>query len=131
MTLGTCNDATFAAFASQVDNTSAVDITSLFFGIQRLSICPEPPPLVHTHEVSPSPLVVASPSQVVSTVTLDENHHPYHLTLIPCVGIAITAVTVIMLVILIILICKKNRELENFENTGKTSSKDFPLLLGL
>ncbi|RVW49789.1 putative receptor-like protein kinase [Vitis vinifera] len=86
----------------------------------------EPPPPVHTPEVSPSPLVAASPSQVVSTVTRDENHHPYHLTLIPGVGIAVTAVAVIMLVVLIILIRKKNRELENFENTGKTSSKDFP-----
>lgn len=126
MTLSTCRDATFAALASQVDNTSAVDIASCFFGIQGLSISPEPPPPVHTPEVSPSPLVAASPSQVVSTVTRDENHHPYHLTLIPGVGIAVTAVAVIMLVVLIILIRKKNRELENFENTGKTSSKDFP-----
>ncbi|CBI32392.3 unnamed protein product, partial [Vitis vinifera] len=117
---------TVVQMLDQVDNTSAVDIASCFFGIQGLSISPEPPPPVHTPEVSPSPLVAASPSQVVSTVTRDENHHPYHLTLIPGVGIAVTAVAVIMLVVLIILIRKKNRELENFENTGKTSSKDFP-----
>ncbi|RVW49790.1 putative receptor-like protein kinase [Vitis vinifera] len=40
MTLSTCRDATFAALASQVDNTSAVDIASCFFGIQGLSISP-------------------------------------------------------------------------------------------
>lgn len=85
-----------------------------------------PPPSMHTPEVSPSPLIAASPSQVDSTATLDENHHPYHLTLIPGLGIAVTAFAVIMLVVLIILIRRKNRELENFENTGKTSSKDFP-----
>lgn len=98
----------------------------IYYFAEFLMLVSEPPPPVHTPEVSPSPLVAASPSQVVSTVTRDENHHPYHLTLIPGVGIAVTAVAVIMLVVLIILIRKKNRELENFENTGKTSSKDFP-----
>ena len=86
----------------------------------------EPPPSRHTPEASPSPLIAASPSQVSSATTLDKNHHPYHLTLIPGLGIVVTAVAVIMLVVLIILIRRKNRELENFENTGKISSKDFP-----
>lgn len=38
MTLSTCRDATFAALASQVDATSAVDIASCFFGVQGLTI---------------------------------------------------------------------------------------------
>lgn len=40
MTLSTCRDATFAALASQVDSTSAVDIASCFFGVQGLSVSP-------------------------------------------------------------------------------------------
>lgn len=40
LTLSTCRDATFATLASQVDNTSAVDIASCFFGVQGLSISP-------------------------------------------------------------------------------------------
>lgn len=36
MTLSTCRDATFVALASQVDNGSAVDIASCFFGVQEL-----------------------------------------------------------------------------------------------
>lgn len=40
MTLSTCRDATFAALASQVDDTSAVDIASCFFGVQGLTLPP-------------------------------------------------------------------------------------------
>lgn len=98
----------------------------VYYFAPLLMLVYEPPPSLHTPEASPSPLVAASPSQVFSAVTRDENDHSYHLTLIPGVGIAVTAIAVIMLVVLIILIRRKNKELENFENTGKTSSKDFP-----
>ncbi|KAL6964019.1 hypothetical protein U1Q18_035026 [Sarracenia purpurea var. burkii] len=40
MTLSTCRDATFVALASQVDNVSAVDIASCFFGVQGLLTLP-------------------------------------------------------------------------------------------
>ncbi|KAA8545861.1 hypothetical protein F0562_020688 [Nyssa sinensis] len=92
MTLSTCRDATFAALASQVDNVSAVDIASCFFGVQGL-ITPsvsEPSPSLLSPEASPSPLVAASPSQLSLVVPPNETHHRYHLTLIPSVGIAVT-----------------------------------------
>ncbi|XWS68037.1 hypothetical protein CRYUN_Cryun04dG0055800 [Craigia yunnanensis] len=40
MTLSTCRDATFTALASQVDNTSAVEIASCFFQVQGFNIPP-------------------------------------------------------------------------------------------
>lgn len=40
MTLSTCRDATFAALASQIDNTSAIDIAACFFGVQGLMNAP-------------------------------------------------------------------------------------------
>lgn len=40
MTLSTCRDATFTALASQVDDASALDIASCFFGVQGLTLPP-------------------------------------------------------------------------------------------
>lgn len=59
-------------------------------------------------------------------IPLTKNHHPYHLTLIPGVGLGVTAAAVMMLVVLIFLIRRKSRELGDFENADKTSSKSFP-----
>jgi hypothetical protein len=59
-------------------------------------------------------------------ISSTKNHHRYHLTLIPGVGIAVTAVAVMMLVVLVFLIRRKSRELEDSENMDKTSSKAFP-----
>ncbi|KAK9266196.1 hypothetical protein L1049_012529 [Liquidambar formosana] len=129
MTLSTCRDATFATLASQVDNTSAVDIASCFFGVHGISTAPvlEPPsPSSLTPRASPTPLVAASPSQLVLDMPLNNKHHPFHLTLIPVVGIAVTGVAVMMLLVLIFLIRRKNRELKDFEDTDKTSSKAIP-----
>ncbi|KAF3435417.1 hypothetical protein FNV43_RR22506 [Rhamnella rubrinervis] len=125
MTLSTCRDATFAALASQVEATSAVDIASCFFGVQGLTIPLASPSLI-TPEASPSPFIAASPSHNLSAVPLNHTHHSYHLTLIPGVGIAVTVVAVIMLLVLVVLIRRKSRELEDCENIDKTSSKTFP-----
>lgn len=123
-TLSTCRDATFATIASQVDGVSAVAISSCFFGVQGLSIIPEPSPSSPTPEASPSPLVAASPSQLNLGIPINKNHHPYHLTLVPGVGLAVTAAAVVMLVVLVFLIRRKSRELEDSENVVKT--KAFP-----
>ncbi|GMY06062.1 probable receptor-like protein kinase At1g49730 [Fagus crenata] len=126
MTLSTCRDATFTAIASQVDAVSAAEIATCFFGVQGLSIFPEPSPSSLTPEASPSPLVAASPKQLTWGTPLTKNHHPYHLTLIPGIGLAVTAVAVMMLVVLVFLIRRKSRELGDSENIDKTSSKAFP-----
>ncbi|KAL9417858.1 hypothetical protein AB3S75_040783 [Citrus x aurantiifolia] len=128
MTLSTCRDATFAALASQLDNVSAIEIASCFFQVRRLNIPPvsEPSSSMLAPKASPSPLVAVSPSQHMLAVPQNENHHPYHLTLIPGIGIAVTALAVILLMVLIILIRRKSRELEDPENLDKTSLKPFP-----
>lgn len=79
-----------------------------------------------TPEASPNTFVAAGPSHNLSAIPLNGNHHSYHLTLIPGVGIAVTVVAVIMLVVLVFLIRRKSRELEDCENIDKTSSKTFP-----
>ncbi|KAE8707245.1 putative receptor-like protein kinase [Hibiscus syriacus] len=128
MTLSTCRDATFAALASQVDNTSAAKFATCFFQVQGFNIplvsdsSPSPP----APKVSPSPLVAASPSQLMLGVPQKQNRHTYHLTIIPGIGIAVTVAAVMMLIVLIVLIRRKKRELEDSESTDKNSSKLFP-----
>ncbi|XP_060168219.1 probable receptor-like protein kinase At1g49730 isoform X1 [Lycium barbarum] len=123
-TFSTCRDATFATLASQVDNASAIDMARCFFGVKGLIIPPGPSPSQLSPEVSPSPPVAASPSQLSLTTPVKENH-PYHLTLVPVVGIIVTVVAVLMLFILIVLIWRKSKELEDSDATDKISSKSF------
>ncbi|PSS02705.1 Receptor-like protein kinase [Actinidia chinensis var. chinensis] len=127
ITLSTCRDATFVAFASQVDNVSAIDIASCFFGVQGLLIPPasEPAPSMLSPNASPTPLVAASPSQVSLSVPPREKHRPYRLTLIPGLGIAVSAAAVMTLVALIFLIRRKSRELGDSDIVDKASSKTF------
>lgn len=78
-----------------------------------------------TPKASPSPFVAASPSQHLLGPPQNETHHSYHLTLVPGIGIAVTAVAVMMLLVLIVLIRKKNRELLDSESLDQKSSKSF------
>ncbi|KAI4295662.1 hypothetical protein L6164_035681 [Bauhinia variegata] len=128
ITLNTCRDAAFAALASQVDARSTVDIASCFFGVQGLLVPPasEQSPSLPTPEASPSPLVADSPGQSLLGVPLEGSHRSYHLTLIPGIGIAVTAVAVVLLIVLIVLIRQKSKELKGPDNLGKASSKGLP-----
>ncbi|XWS54792.1 hypothetical protein CRYUN_Cryun10bG0119400 [Craigia yunnanensis] len=128
MTLSTCRDATFAALASQVDNSSAVEIASCFFQFQGFNIPPvsESSPSPPAPKTSPSPLVAASPSQLMLGVPQKQKHHSYQLTFIPGVGIAVTVAAVMMLIVLVFFIRRKSRELEDSESMDKNSSKLFP-----
>ncbi|KAJ6409595.1 hypothetical protein OIU84_009153 [Salix udensis] len=126
VTLSTCRDATFTALASQFDDALAVEIASCFFGVQGLNIPSEPPPSADTPEAPPTPLTAAGPSQVMLGLPLKATHRPYHLTLVPIVGIAITAVAFVMLIVLIVLIRRKSRELDESENIDKTFSRAIP-----
>ncbi|XP_073267394.1 probable receptor-like protein kinase At1g49730 isoform X3 [Populus alba] len=126
VTLSTCRDAAFTALASQFDDASAVEIASCFFGVQGLNTPSEPPPSSVTPEAPPSPLTAAGPSQVMLGLPLKSTHHPYHLTLVPIVGIAVTTVAFVMLIVLIVLIRRKSRELEESENIDKTFPRSIP-----
>ncbi|KAK1423828.1 hypothetical protein QVD17_19137 [Tagetes erecta] len=120
-TLSTCRDATFVAVASQVEDVAAVEIADCFFGVQLqgLGSAPGSPPLAFSPESSPNPFVAAGPSQLSLTVS-EIRHRPYHLSLVPAVGIAITAVAAIMLVLMVFLIRRKSKELEGRVITDKT-----------
>ncbi|XP_011005990.1 PREDICTED: probable receptor-like protein kinase At1g49730 [Populus euphratica] len=126
LTLSTCRDATFIALASQFDDASAVEIASCFFGVQGLNIPLEPPPSAVIPEAPPNPLTAAGPKQAMLGLPLKANHHPYHLTLVPIIGIAVIAGSLVMLIVLIFLIRRKNREIEESENINKTFSRAFP-----
>lgn len=80
-----------------------------------------PPP-----QASPTPLIAASPAQLSSSTPPKGNHQNYHLSLVPSIGIAVTALASVMLVVLIILIRKKRRELDDSDTDDKTSSKSIP-----
>lgn len=126
ITLSTCRDATFAALASQVDEMYTTDIASCFFGVQGLLGTPvsESSPSLPAPEVSPSPPVAAdSPSQLLLGLPTKGKHHSYHLALVPCIAIAVTAVAFVMFIVLMILIRQKSRELNEPHNFGKPSSK--------
>ncbi|MCL7046294.1 hypothetical protein MKW94_021222 [Papaver nudicaule] len=124
ITLSNCRNAAFTTIASQVDNVSAVDIASCFFGVPGIRNTPggvpdeSPPSLPPTDSPSPSELLAGIPSR--------EHHHHYRLTIIPAIGISITSVAVLLLILMIILIRKKSRQLEDSEIPNKTSWKAFP-----
>ncbi|KAL3538867.1 hypothetical protein ACH5RR_002233 [Cinchona calisaya] len=124
-TLSTCRDATYAALASQVDNASSIDLAGCFFGVQGLLIPPGSSPSLLPPQVSPSPTFASSPSQLSLNAPIKENGHPYHLTLVPGLGIAITIMAVVMLAVLIFLIRRKNRELDSSDTVDKTYPKFF------
>lgn len=127
ITLSTCRDATFTALASQVDDASTIEIASCFFGVQGLlGPTASEPSTLPTPEASPSPPAAESPSPLLLGGPLKRNHHRYHLTLIPGIGIAVTAVAVMMLIVLIVLIRQKSRELGGPDHLSKTSSKALP-----
>ncbi|KAL2477268.1 Protein kinase superfamily protein [Forsythia ovata] len=126
MTLSTCRDATFASLASRVDYASTVAIASCFFGVQGLNIPPGSFPSLTPPQASPTPLIAASPAQLSSSTSPKSNHHNYHLTLVPSIGIAVTTLAAMMLLVLIILIRKKSRELDDSDTDDKTSSKSIP-----
>jgi hypothetical protein len=86
----------------------------------------EPPPSAVIPEAPPNPLTAAGPNQAILGLALKANHHPYHLTLVPIIGIAVTAAALVMLIVLMFLIRRKNREIEESENINKTFSRAFP-----
>lgn len=77
-------------------------------------------------KAAPSPLVADGPSESTLTAPHKGDHHPYHLTLIPSIGVAVTVVAFVMLIVLVVLIRKKSKELEDSDNMDKTSFKPFP-----
>lgn len=104
-----------------------VVLCSVIQPFNSLFICvSEPPPSSVTPEAPPSPLTAAGPSQVMLGLPLKSTHHPYHLTLVPIVGIAVTTVAFVMLIVLIVLIRRKSRELEESENIDKTFPRSIP-----
>ncbi|KAI3695580.1 hypothetical protein L1987_78578 [Smallanthus sonchifolius] len=120
-TLSTCRDATFVAVASQVEDVAAVEIADCFFGVQGLSSTPGPSRNIFSPESSPSPFVASGPSQL-SLTGPEVRRHSYHLSLVPAVGIAVTALATMMLVLMVFLIRKKSKELEGHDiKTDKTS----------
>ncbi|CAJ2650184.1 unnamed protein product [Trifolium pratense] len=129
ITLSTCRDASFVALASQIDKMYTTDIASCFFGVQGLlgTTVSESSPSLPAPEASPSPLVSAdSPSQLLLGLPSKGKHHSYHLTLVPCIAIAVTAVAFVMFIVLIVLIRQKRRELDEPDNVAKPHSKTLP-----
>ncbi|KAL3614220.1 hypothetical protein CASFOL_042294 [Castilleja foliolosa] len=127
VTLSTCRDATFAAIASRVDYMSTIDIASCFFGVQGL-VSPKglnssltPPP------TSASPPTVASPAQLSENAPPNENRHRYHLTVIPGIGIAVTALSITIVAVLVVLIRRKTRELDDFDINEERDPKAIAL----
>lgn len=155
VTLSTCRDATYATLASRVDDASALELLSCFFQVTELSVVPSSGLEFSYHHIQfvsfyfndlvcllwavsfppvaspgPSPSVVggtaAIPSKSDSPMTSSESNNPYHLTLVPTIGIVVTAVSLTMLVVLVILIRRKNRELDESESLDRKSAKALP-----
>ncbi|KAL6514230.1 hypothetical protein OROHE_019217 [Orobanche hederae] len=124
VTLSTCRDATFVAIANQVNYFSTIDIASCFFGVQGL-ITPTASPPLYSPSASASPPVAASPSQLPLNTLLKNRH--YHLTVVPGIGIAVTAFAITMVAVLVVLIRRKRRELNDSDVNDETSSKAIAL----
>ncbi|KAG5398275.1 hypothetical protein IGI04_020089 [Brassica rapa subsp. trilocularis] len=115
--MSTCRDATYAALASRVDSSSALELASCFFNVSELTTTPEFP---LSPEASPVPVVADSPSGNDDLVLSPRrSHHGYHLTVVPAIGIAVTVFSVMMLAVLIVLIQRKKRELDDDDSESK------------
>ncbi|GER42184.1 kinase family protein [Striga asiatica] len=126
VTLSTCRDATFAAIASQVDYSSTIDIAGCFFGVQGLITLTGSSS--NSTELSASPPVAASPTQLSLISTAKENRQHYHLTVVPGIGIAVTALAITMVAVLVVLIRRKSRELvDDSDLNDETSPKAIAL----
>lgn len=66
-------------------------------------------------ETSAVPPVAASPPQLSRNIYLKQNHHPYHLSVVPGIGVAVTALAITMLAVLVFLIRRKSRELKDMD----------------
>ncbi|PIN03904.1 Serine/threonine protein kinase [Handroanthus impetiginosus] len=127
VTLSTCRDATFVTLASRVDYASSIDIASCFFQVQGLITPTGSAPSLHPPSTSASPPIATSPTQLSLTTPLNENHHHYHLRIVPIIGIAVTALAITMLAIFIVLIRRKTRELDEFNTKHEASPKAVTL----
>ncbi|KAL0899672.1 hypothetical protein Bca101_083633 [Brassica carinata] len=114
--MSTCRDATYAALASRVDGSSALELASCFFNVPELSTTPEIP---LSPEASPVPVLADSPSGDDLVLSPRKSHHAYRLTVVPAIGIAVTAFSVLMLALLIVLIQRKKRELDDDDSESK------------
>ncbi|PKA51705.1 putative receptor-like protein kinase [Apostasia shenzhenica] len=124
--LSMCRNAVFVVLANQGGNVSADDMASCFFGVQGLTILPG--------SSSQVPPPISPPSSIQSTVQnltiltkkpLEKHHHPYHLALIPTVGVVVIIMAVLLLLIVILLIRQKTKELKSANspiNTSQSSS---------
>ncbi|KAG2271415.1 hypothetical protein Bca52824_065970 [Brassica carinata] len=75
--MSTCRDATYAALASRVDGSSALELASCFFNVPELSTTPEIP---LSPEASPVPVLADSPSGDDLVLSPRKSHHAYRLT---------------------------------------------------
>ncbi|CAN6439215.1 unnamed protein product [Victoria cruziana] len=126
--LSTCRDATFATLISQSGNISSFDIASCFFGVRKVGIQPvsgPSPKLLTPQPSSSSPVTSPIPNQQSVHSPSKEERHPYHLTLVPRIGIAVMGMAFLLLIILILLIHRKARELKDSPSTDTGSWKDF------
>ncbi|KAK6136913.1 hypothetical protein DH2020_029358 [Rehmannia glutinosa] len=85
------------------------------------------PPSLSPPPTSATPPIAASPSQLSLNTPLKKNRHPYHLTIVPGIGIAVTALAITMVAVLVILIRRKNRELDDTDINDETSPKAVAL----
>ncbi|KAK6159331.1 hypothetical protein DH2020_006645 [Rehmannia glutinosa] len=85
------------------------------------------PPSLSPPPTSATPPIAASPTQLSLNTPLKKNRHPYHLTIVPGIGIAVTALAITMVAVLVILIRKKNRELDDTDINDETSPKAVAL----
>ncbi|CAI0556904.1 unnamed protein product, partial [Linum tenue] len=126
VTLSICRDAAFVALTSRVDAATTVNFARCFFQVDGLVSPLVSSPSGNITETSPSPSSAASPDQALLGLPQDGNHHhPYHLTLIPGIGIGVTLFAFVVLMVLVVLIRKKSKELDDPDNLDKASSKAF------
>lgn len=123
--LSTCRDATYAVLASRVDNSSALELASCFFNVPELSPTPGSSPSSLSPEASP-PVLADSPSSDNLVLSPLKSHHPYHLTMVPTIGIAVTVFALVMVVVLIVLIQRKKRELDDSKSIACNLTRTSP-----
>ncbi|XP_037480156.1 probable receptor-like protein kinase At1g49730 [Triticum dicoccoides] len=125
--LSACRSAVFVTLATQHGVLSYDDILTCFFGVQGITTFPGTVSVTSTPASTPN-VTVPSDSLAPKTksVPLPQKHQkPYHISVVPGIGIGVILLAILLQIVLVVLIRRKNKELRDAELSAQSPDNAF------
>uniref|UniRef100_M8BX06 Putative LRR receptor-like serine/threonine-protein kinase n=1 Tax=Aegilops tauschii TaxID=37682 RepID=M8BX06_AEGTA len=125
--LSVCRSAVFVTLATQHGVLSYDDILTCFFGVQGITTFPGTVSVTSTPASTPN-VTVPSDSSAPKTksVPLPQKHQkPYHISVVPGIGIGVILLAILLQIVLVVLIRRKNKELRDAELSAQSPDNAF------